>query len=217
MKFDIDAIVFDLDGTLIDSRDDIANSLNQTFREIGYDPLPMEVIASFVGNGVNPLIHRAVEAAGHIEREKEVLTLFRQRYWEHLLDNTRLFEGVAETLPKLEGRYAMGLVSNKPEIFTKRIVGELGLKKYFNESVYGGDTLPVKKPDPLPLLHAAAHLGVSAEESLMIGDSKSDVKAARAAGFQIVCMSYGYNHGEDIRNYDPDLVVDSMAELKDVL
>ena len=83
--------------------------------------------------------------------------------------------------------------------------------------VVSGDTLPVKKPDPQPLLHAAAHFGVTAEQSLMIGDSQSDVKAARAAGFQIVCMSYGYNHGEDIRNYNPDLVVDSMAELTDIL
>jgi phosphoglycolate phosphatase len=76
-----------------------------------------------------------------------------------------------------------------------------------------GDTLPVKKPDPLPLLHAAEHFGVSPSDSLMLGDSRSDVTAARAAGFQVVCMSYGYNHGEDIRAYAPDAVIDSMAEL----
>jgi phosphoglycolate phosphatase len=83
--------------------------------------------------------------------------------------------------------------------------------------VVSGDTLPVKKPDPQPLLHAAAHFGVGAEDSLMLGDSKSDVTAARNAGFQIVCMSYGYNHGEDIRNYNPDAVIDSMVELKELL
>jgi phosphoglycolate phosphatase len=93
---------------------------------------------------------------------------------------------------------------------------DLGISDYF-ELVVCGDTLPKKKPDPMPLLHAAEKLGAKPSQSLMLGDSQSDVKAARAAGFNIICMSYGYNHGEDIRNYKPDAVVDSMDEIKSLI
>jgi len=96
------------------------------------------------------------------------------------------------------------------------ILEKLGIKDDF-EIIVCGDTLAKKKPDPLPLLHSAEQLGAKPQESLMLGDSMSDVKAARAAGFNIICMSYGYNHGEDIRNYNPDAVVDSMAEIKSLI
>ena len=107
-------------------------------------------------------------------------------------------------------------MTNKAAQFTHPLLKDLGLFDEFG-IVISGDTLAAKKPDPQPLLHAAAHFGVTADDSLMLGDSQSDVKAARAAGFQIVCMSYGYNHGEDIRNYHPDAVIDSMVELKGLL
>ena len=107
-------------------------------------------------------------------------------------------------------------MTNKAAQFTIPLLKDLGIFDRFG-IVVSGDTLPVKKPDPQPLLHAAAHFDVGPEDSLMLGDSKSDVTAARAAGFQIVCMSYGYNHGEDIRNYSPDAVIDSMAELSGLL
>jgi phosphoglycolate phosphatase len=112
--------------------------------------------------------------------------------------------------------YLLGCVTNKDAQFTIPLLKGLGIYDEFG-IVVSGDTLPVKKPDPQPLLHAAAHFGVDAKDSLMLGDSKSDVTAARNAGFQIVCMSYGYNHGEDIRNYNPDAVIDSMVELKALL
>ena len=110
----------------------------------------------------------------------------------------------------------IGCVTNKNAQFTLPILEKLGVKDDF-EIIICGDTSDKKKPDPLPLLHAAEQLGCKPENSLMLGDSMSDVKAARAAGFDIVCMSYGYNHGEDIRDYNPDAVVDSMAEIKDIL
>ena len=128
-----------------------------------------------------------------------------------------MYDGVREGLDYLEASgYQLGCVTNKAAQFTIPLLNDLGVHDDF-DIVICGDTLPKKKPDPLPLLHAAEHFNVTPENSLMIGDSISDVKAARAAGFQIVCMSYGYNHGEDIRNYDPDLVIDSMAELKGIL
>jgi phosphoglycolate phosphatase len=107
-------------------------------------------------------------------------------------------------------------VTNKAAQFTLPLLQDLGVRDDF-AIVVSGDTLPVKKPDPAPLLHAAQHFGVTPAESLMVGDSVSDVKAARAAGFQIVCMSYGYNHGVDIRTAHPDAVIDSLVELRALL
>ena len=112
--------------------------------------------------------------------------------------------------------YTLGCVTNKAAQFTEPLLRDLGVRDYFG-LVVAGDTLPKKKPDPLPLLHAAEHFGVSPADSLMIGDSVSDVKAARAAGFSIVCMSYGYNHGQDIRDANPDAVIDSMVEIEGLL
>jgi len=124
---------------------------------------------------------------------------------------------VREGLDYLKAQnYSLGCVTNKAEQFTVPLLKDLGIYDEFS-IVICGDKLPKKKPDPLPLLHAAEFFKVVPEKALMIGDSISDVKAARAAGFQIICMSYGYNHGEDIRNYNPDLVIDSMAELQGVL
>ena len=110
----------------------------------------------------------------------------------------------------------MGCVTNKAAQFTEPLLRDLGVRDYF-DIVISGDTLPRKKPDPLPLLHAAQHFGVTPETALMVGDSISDVMAARAAGFTIVCMSYGYNHGIDIRTADPDAVIDSLTEIKGLL
>jgi phosphoglycolate phosphatase len=110
----------------------------------------------------------------------------------------------------------LGCVTNKASQFTLPVLRDLGIRDMF-QIVVAGDTLSKQKPDPLPLLYAADQLGVTPAESLMIGDSQSDVKAARAAGFQIVCMSYGYNHGEDIRNYHPDAVFDSLTEVRTIL
>ena len=107
-------------------------------------------------------------------------------------------------------------MTNKAAQFTIPLLKHFGIHDAFG-IVVSGDSLAVKKPDPGPLLHAAEHFGVAPQDALMLGDSKSDVTAARAAGFQIVCMSYGYNHGEDIRKYAPDAVIDSMAELPGLL
>ena len=112
--------------------------------------------------------------------------------------------------------YKLGCITNKAAAFTEPLLKDLGIYDYF-QIVVSGDTLPVKKPDPLPLLHAARFFKVEPSRALMVGDSISDVKAARAAGFQVVCMSYGYNHGQDIRDAHPDAVIDSMAQLSGLL
>ena len=125
--------------------------------------------------------------------------------------------GAQELLDYLKGQgYRLGCVTNKAAQFTLPLLKDLGVHDDF-EIIVAGDTLPKKKPDPAPLLHAAENLGVDPSAALMVGDSQSDVKAARAASFQIVCMSYGYNHGEDIRNYNPDAVIDSLTEIQGIL
>ena len=128
-----------------------------------------------------------------------------------------LYPGVKEGLEYLKAEgYPLGCVTNKAAQFTEPLLQNLGVYDYFS-IVISGDTLEKKKPDPMPLLHAANFFKVAPEQALMIGDSISDVKAARAAGFQIFCMTYGYNHGVDIREAKPDAIMDSMTELPDVL
>ena len=112
----------------------------------------------------------------------------------------------------MAARYHIGCVTNKAGSFTATLLRDLGLADYF-DLVISGDTLPKKKPDPMPLLRAAQHFGVSPAQSLMVGDSINDVKAARAASFQVACVNYGYNHGHDIREAEPDAVIDSLADL----
>jgi len=213
----VKTIVFDLDGTLIDSKEDIADALNHTFGVMGYEPLPMSVIESFVGNGINPLIHRAVEAAGHMDREREVLEFFRERYWERLVVKTRLYDGVMETLEKLDGRYTMGLISNKPQRFTFKIVEELRLARFFDGAVYGGDTLPVKKPDPAALLAIAEKYGTAPEKMMIVGDSAVDVATGKNAGARTVGVTYGFRAAEELKEAGVEVMIDRFGDLLKVL
>ena len=145
------------------------------------------------------------------------MPVFLDLYAENTSKRSRLYPGVMEGLNFLvSAGFKLGSVTNKAERFTRPLLKTLGIIDFF-EIVVSGDNLPRKKPDPMPLLHAAQQLAVKSDHAMMVGDSRSDVKAARAAGFQIVCVSYGYNHGEDIRDYAPDAVIDSMAELSTLL
>ncbi len=214
-------ILIDVDGTLVDSVPDLAFCVDEMMKAIGREPWGEARVRDWVGNGVERLVRRALTGSLDGEPSDEeferAYPIFLDLYAENTSKRSRLYPGVREGLDHLKSRgYRLGCVTNKAAQFTLPLLKDLGVYDDF-EIVISGDTLPVKKPDPGPLLHAAKHFGVKPEDALMIGDSISDVKAARAAGFQIVCMSYGYNHGEDIRNYDPDLVIDSMAELKEIL
>ena len=214
-------ILIDVDGTLVDSVPDLAWCVDELMRRLGRETHGEAKVRDWVGNGVERLCRRAL--IGRMDGEPsqqdfdKAYPIFLELYAENTSKRSVLYPGVREGLDHFKSQgYLLGCVTNKAAQFTLPLLRDLGIYDDFG-IVVSGDTLPVKKPDPQPLLHAAAHFGVTAEQSLMIGDSQSDVKAARAAGFQIVCMSYGYNHGEDIRNYNPDLVVDSMAELTDIL
>ncbi len=214
-------VLIDVDGTLVDSVPDLAYCVDQMMQSLGMPAYGEEKVRHWVGNGVERLVKRAL--IGQLDGEPESALfekgypLFLDLYTQNSSKRSTLYPGVLEGLEYLQSQSChLGCVTNKAEQFTLPILGTLGIESFF-EIILCGDTLAKKKPDPLPLLHAAKALTIAPENALMIGDSISDVKAARAAGFQIICMSYGYNHGVDIRLAEPDKVIDSMAELSQIL
>ena len=210
-------VLLDLDGTLVDSIPDLAYSVNQTLLSLSLPERDISNIRNWVGNGLEKLLHRSL--TNDIDGEAET-TLFNDAYEKFIAvysDNTcnmsKCFPGVLEGISQLKEKdIKLGCVTNKRGQFVGPILEKLGIMDDIS-IVIAGDTLTKKKPDPLPLLHAASMLEKKPEQSLMVGDSENDVKAARAAGLQIVCVSYGYNHGRDIRETKPDAVVDSLADL----
>jgi len=214
-------VLIDVDGTLVDSVPDLAWCVDEMMKQLDM-PLRGEAkVREWVGNGVERLVRRALIDKLDGEPDDALFNKAYPIYLELYAENTSkrsvLYPGVKEGLAYLKrAGYRLGCVTNKAAQFTIPLLKDLGIHDDF-AIVVSGDTLPVKKPDPGPLLHVASHFGVSPASSTMIGDSVSDVKAARAAGFQIICMSYGYNHGMDIREAGPDAVIDSMAELEGLL
>ena len=214
-------ILIDLDGTLVDSVPDLAFCVDAMMARLGRPPHGEAKVRNWVGNGVERLVRRAL--LGQLEGEPDeadfqrAYPIFLELYRDNTSRRSQLFPGVRDGLDWLQAAgYRLGCVTNKAAQFTEPLLRDLGVRDSF-EIVISGDTLPRSKPDPLPLLHAAAHFGAEPAEALMIGDSISDVKAARAAGFTIFCMSYGYNHGQDIRDYHPDAVLDSLTEVQGLL
>lgn len=214
-------ILIDVDGTLVDSVPDLYFCVDEMMKALDM-PLRGEArVRTWVGNGVERLVRRALTDSLDGEPDDglfdKAYPIFLELYAENTSKRSRLYPGVVEGLDYLQSAgYKLGCVTNKAEQFTVPLLQDLGIYERFG-IVVSGDTLTEKKPHPLPLLHAAEFFDVKPEHALMLGDSMSDVKAARAAGFQIICMSYGYNHGIDIRDANPDAVLDSMAELSSVL
>ena len=214
-------VLIDVDGTLVDSVPDLAYCVDQTMKELGMPERGEQRVRQWVGNGVERLVKRAL--VNRLDGDPDealfarALPVFEALYRDNTSKRSCLYDGVLEALEfvKTTG-VRVGCVTNKASQFTLPLLQDLGVRDYF-ETVICGDTVERKKPDPMPLLEAAKQLQTEPAASLMVGDSMSDVKAARAAGFAIVCMSYGYNHGEDIRDYNPDAVVDSMAEIKTIV
>ena len=220
-SFTPELIMIDVDGTLVDSVPDLSWCLDETLKLIGLPPRGEAAARQWVGNGVIRIVQRGIANdldGPHDEALFEkAMPIFRELYAENTSKRSTLYPGVREGIDYLKTTgIKLGCITNKDAEFTHPILKDLGLWHDF-EIVISGDTLEKKKPDPLPLLYGAEKLGAKPEKSLMLGDSMSDVKAARAAGFEIICMSYGYNHGIDIRESEPDAVIDSMAELKSMI
>ena len=213
------AVVWDLDGTLIDSVRDIAASLNTLLGEHGLGPLDLAEIRLMVGDGAATLIERGFAACGEATRDRvkaQLLPRFLSIYAEHATDTTRLYDGAAEALHALADAGArQGICTNKPEQLARNILASLGINGYF-DVVVGGDTTPQKKPDPLPLQHALAALGAGTDDSLLIGDSGVDVATARAAGVPVVLVSNGYCR-VPAETLGADALIDDLAALPALL
>jgi len=214
-------ILIDVDGTMVDSVPDLAFCVDEMMRQLGRSPRGEAEVRNWVGNGVERLVRRAL--IGQLNGEPDeadfeaAYPIFLELYAENTSKRSVLYPGVREGLDYLRAAgYSLGCVTNKAEVFTEPLLKDLGVYDDFS-LVVSGDTLEYKKPHPAPLLHAAEFFKVAAEHALMVGDSISDVKAARAAGFMIACVPYGYNHGEDIRDANPDVVIETLAQLKNEL
>ena len=214
-------IMIDVDGTLVDSVPDLAYCIDEMMQKLGLQKWGEAKVRYWVGNGIPKLVERAL--SGELEGRpiKEVFDIaypiFLDLYEDNMAERSYLYDGVREGLDYLKSQgYQLGCVTNKSEQFTHPLLKVLGIFNDF-KIIISGDTLAKRKPDPMPLLYCAERFNLKPEECLMLGDSVSDVKAARAAGFDIICMSYGYNHGNDIADENPDLVIDSMSQLSDHL
>ena len=208
------AVLFDLDGTLLDTVQDLTEAANLTLAEMGRPPRTVSEIHSFVGKGVPHLVFRCMtENAQATEAEvEEARTRFYRHYTAVNGQATRAYPGVTAALEELASRkIAMGVVTNKAAEFAEPLIAKMGLSGYFGV-VVSGDTLPQKKPDPAPLLHACAALGVSVDETVMFGDSANDALAARAAGMPVYLLTYGYSEGQPLDTIACDGLVSQINE-----
>jgi phosphoglycolate phosphatase len=203
-------LIFDLDGTLIDSRLDLVHSVNATLGHLGRAPLPHETIESYVGNGVAALIHRALGPGAAEEEARHAQEFFLSYYRAHMLDNTVLYPGVREALDALCDR-SMAVLTNKPVRFSEEILKGLDIARYF-KFVYGGNSFSCKKPDPVGVQTLLRDLGAATNEAMMVGDSAVDVRTARNAGIWACGVTYGLGL-ESMRADPPDLMLDSLADL----
>ncbi|MCQ4279535.1 phosphoglycolate phosphatase [Pseudomonas stutzeri] len=210
-------VMFDLDGTLMDSVPDLAAAVDKMLMLLGREPAGIDRVRDWVGNGSRVLVRRAL--AGQLQHEgvadelaDEALALFMQAYsGGHEL--TTVYPGVRECLDWLRERdVKLAIITNKPAQFIEPLLEEKGLAGYF-QWLIGGDTLPQQKPDPAALVWVMREAGVSADASLFVGDSRNDVRAAKAASVPCAALTYGYNHGEPIAHEQPALVLDDLREL----
>jgi phosphoglycolate phosphatase len=211
---DLRLLIFDLDGTLIDSKLDLALSVNAVRESLGLAPLDQEEIASYVGHGVTNLIRRALGDFATPENTEKGLALFLNYYRRHLLDHTVAYPGVREALEALHRR-TLAVLTNKPVVFSREILSGLGLLGYFSW-VYGGNSFERKKPDPMGVAKLMAEAGATSAQTLLIGDSDTDVLTGRNAGVWTCGVTYGFG-AHSLVSAPPDLLLDDLRELPPLL
>ncbi len=223
MKFENKKLlIFDLDGTLINSALDLALAVNYMLETLEQEIFSEDVIHGWVGNGALTLVKRALSGSSTVDEKldndyiQESLKIFLDYYEKNLCNATVPYPHVISTLKTLKEKYTLAIVTNKPFAFVSPILKGLEMDGLF-ELILGGDSLSQKKPHPMPLLHVCESLGVSVEDSVMVGDSKNDILAANACGMDSVGVTYGYNYGEDIGVHKPTVILDDFLELLELL
>jgi phosphoglycolate phosphatase len=220
--FDVSAIAFDLDGTLLDTIHDLAAAVNALLAELGHAPLPKDAIRVLVGKGIANLVRRALARATGVSpaaiedaEVEDALVRYQAHYAALLGRETKAFPGMIEGLDRLLAKgFPLAVVTNKPTRFVHPHLERAHIAHYFT-LIVGGDDLSAKKPDPAQLVHVAAAFGVPAHRLLMVGDSGNDAQAARAAGCPVLILPYGYNEGEPVQNLDADGIVPSLTAVAD--
>lgn len=210
----IRCVLFDLDGTLVDTAPEIADAINDTLRRLKRAPVPEALARGWIGDGTRATLGRALAHAGLPEHELErAWPLFQSDYLERCGTRSEVYPQVQGTLKRLAAMgVPMGLVTNKEAQFAHRVLVRHGLSEYFDVMVTG-DTLPERKPDPAVVRHALGALGVDAEDALLVGDSAIDVRTARAAGIAVWAVRYGYASEPLVGDLQPDRVVERFEEI----
>jgi len=207
-------IVFDLDGTLVDSKQDLALSVNAMRQDMGLNLLPLDLIASYVGHGVTVLVRRALGELATGENIEKGLAFFLNYYRAHMLDHTVPYPGIEEALGKLRTQ-KLAVLTNKPVNFSREMLTRLGFAPYFT-FVYGGDSFSQKKPDPMGVHRMMEDLQAGPLQTLMVGDSDTDVLTGRNAGVWTCGVTYGFG-AHTLQQTPPDLVIDDLRELPPLL
>src|SRR5271163_3447572 len=208
------ALIFDLDGTLIDSKKDLIHSVNAMLRELGRRELAEETISGYIGHGAPQLVARALGDGCAEEERQRALDFFLRYYETHKMDSTCAYPGVRETLEKLASM-PMAVLTNKPVRISVRILDAMGLTKYFR-AIYGGNSFATKKPDPLGTRTILRELGAESQGALLVGDSEVDVQTARNAGTLAAAVNYGFGV-HDRAAYPADVYLDQFGQLVTLL
>jgi len=213
LGFPYSLVVFDLDGTLVDSASDIAEAVNRTLVDWSLPRQEEAMIRGWIGDGARALVASAFAHAGTAIDLDRVMPGFMVHYADCLLLYPTVYPGVVETLQALrERKVALAICTNKPQRFVRPLLDALGLGEYF-ECIVGGDTLPERKPSAAPLLHVVDHFGLQPSQCLMVGDSETDLLTAQAAGLPMALVTYGYLRGFDPHSVPGVRVIDDMREL----
>ena len=212
----VEAVMIDLDGTLLDTIPDLAAATNLMLEALGEAVLPLDTVRNFVGKGIPRLVERAlardIDGRAGTEAVVRALPVFERFYTEVNGRHTTMYPGVREGLEQMQAAgFRLACVTNKAGAFTLPLLERMGLAPFFEQTV-SGDTLARKKPDPIQLLHVCNEFGIAPARMLMIGDSANDALAARAAGCPVFCVSYGYNEGHDVHSLDVDAIVGALTD-----
>ena len=210
----VDLIIFDLDGTLVDSRKDIATSVNELLNSLGRSELPPEEVFAFIGNGVRKLLDRSLQGSANAVELDEAVELYLQIYRRRLLDTTSVYPGVRDALMELETLKSAprkSVLTNKPTKESLAVLDGLDLMRFFDR-VLGGESFPQRKPDPMGVEALIESAGARREQTLMVGDSRVDYDTARNADIRVSLVTYGIG-AEEVQALSPDFFIDDMREL----